>query len=181
MKHYLDILIEDRPMEEKYIHVRDKSIYHDRLPLENPVLKVEVPNKDGFIIPRFSISEDNVYTTRSLKIYKDTKTTFDLSDGIYKFTYSICPNEETFLIQYHLRTTILENLLSNTILKYFSTCEVSVNVDNSIGNTLALRDLATCTMLIKTAKISAKNGNIEMAKRLYCKIENIINNGMLHN
>jgi hypothetical protein len=179
MKHYLDIFIEDRPMDTKYLHVLDKSVYHDRLPIENPVLKVEVPNKSGFVLPRFSVGEDNVYTTRSLKYYKDTKTLFDLPDGIYIITYSICPNDETYVKKYHLRTAVLENKLDNLISELLSVCEPIINSSNSIDNENLMNELILCTTILKSAKIAASNGNIAMAVKLYCKVEKLINDYVL--
>lgn len=181
MKHNLDIYIEDRPMDTKYIHVIDKSVYHDRVPIENPVLKVQMPGKNSYVLPRFSVGEDNVYTTRSLKYYKDTKTLFDLPDGIYTFTYSICPNESLYVKIYHLRTAVLENKLDNYILENLNSCELIIDAGNGIDNEKAMNDLVMCTVVLKSAKIAANNGNTVMAKKLYCKAEKIVENyGLLY-
>lgn len=163
MAHRLKIKIEDVFEDPRYIRVIDWSEYSTVLELTNRVLKVEVPGLEDFKIVNIPVKNSAVYTTKSLKISKQLE---DLNDGLWRFTYSVCPNEKVYTVVTHFRAVLLQSRLYNLISKM-----VQLQDDSS--------DEALCSCLLKLEALKADSiddYNVQRAYDLYTDIERIIDN-----
>lgn len=177
MTHYLDIIVEDRLLNTTFIDVFDRTVYNSRIPVENAVLKVEVPGKSDFVLPRFTRGDLNTYTTRSLKFYKNVKETFELPDGIYTFTYSVCPNELLYCKVIHFRTANLQKKLNELIVQsLLNTCDEQYTDQFFATKMINQNKLTTVKFIIDAVKIYAKKGNLKQATDLYNRATKIIDN-----
>lgn len=165
MAHKLVIVIEDIQQDVNYIRAIDWSDYDKKMSITNRVMKVNVPGEEVFKLVPFPQGESISYSSKSLKI---SKTIEPLPDGLFTFTYSICPNERKFVIVNHFRTVALENTVMGVLAKVMGTCRGEGDVLNA---------LVTCLLNIRSLKSnSIDEFNVDKAYDLYAQTEKLINN-----
>lgn len=163
MAHELKITVEDVFQDQKYIRVADWSVYDKYLPVTNRVTKVEIPGQQTFKLIPLPQGGSFAYTSKSLKI---SKTIEGLPDGLWIFTYSICPNERKYTKVYHFRTVELENALYGYMAKVLGGC-----IDSEVNSILI-----ECALKIQALKTnSIDNNNCQKAYDLYTEVQSSIN------
>lgn len=114
MAHQLKIGVEDILQDPNYIRVIDWSEYDNRMSVTNRVLKIDIPLYNVYKLVNLPQSGSITYSSKSLKL---SKVVEQLPDGIWRFTYSICPNERKFVVYTHFRTVQLENRIMQLVAK----------------------------------------------------------------
>jgi hypothetical protein len=165
MAHQLRIQIDDILHDANYIMAIDWSIYDAKLPLTNRVMKVDIPGEPQYALVPFTASGRNSYSSKSLKLSKQIT---HLPDGLWVFTYSICPNERKFTQVSHFRCVQLQNSIYAGIAKLMGTRHYTPEIQGL---------LATCLLNIKALKANTIDQyNIQKAYDLYSDTERIYNN-----
>lgn len=163
MAHLLKIIIEDIQQDPNYIKAIDWSVYDTKLPVTNRVMKVNVPGHNTSRIITFSQSGSNTYSSKSLKLSKQIEV---LPDGLWTFTYSVCPNEKKFTVYNHFRTVELTNKLMSLIAK---------PNDFSSANRELPEACMECLLMIKSLKTNTLDRyNLNKAYDLYNDTDRII-------
>ena len=162
MAHQIKIIVEDIQQDKNYIRVVDWSVYDSRMPVTNRVLKVEAPHYDFKIVP-LTQGGSNTYTTKSLKMSNVVES---LPDGMWKFTYSICPNERKYSTIYHFRTVDLQNKIMGLAAKV-------INGEVPVSIVEALTSILLTVMALKANSI--EDYNTEKAYELYADAERKFN------
>lgn len=105
MAHKLLIDIQDSANDNKYIHVRDYSIWDPVLTVRDRIFQVLPPYGDQYW--RIPIPENGLMSISStmLGLAEDQ----DIPDGAYNYHYSVSPNNEVFIAACHYRVAILMN------------------------------------------------------------------------
>lgn len=150
IKHKLALEVPDTACEN-ILRIVDMSTYADvsLLPVECERLDITLP---GYDVPVYIT--DLTYnfalnlTAQDLQIVCATDdVTYDLHDGLYTISYSICPNEKVNVTYYHLRVTAITNAYYKEICKLeISNCEPSSEQKEKF------KDLAYIKMMIDAAK-----------------------------
>jgi hypothetical protein len=94
--HILSLYI-PKPEDSNVLVIRDISVYDPDLTITNPQLKLRVPGINNDIFVNFEPNNTNYYTSGDLFITPIGMDIQSLPDGIYEYTYSVCPNEDVFI------------------------------------------------------------------------------------
>lgn len=165
MAHKLKIIVEDILQDENYIRVIDWSVYDNRMSVTNRVMKVEIPGVTDFKLVPFSISDSTVYSSKSLKLDKGLRA---LPDGLWSFTYSICPNERKFVTVNHFRCVELEMRIMSALSKLAGTKGYTPEIQNNLVN---------CIVNIHALKTNAIDKyNTQKAYDLYADTNRLFDN-----
>ena len=84
--------------DTRTIEIQDISLYDTNIKVTNASLKINIPDDSTDYFVQFKVKGNTFITSNSLGI-TSTNCKQGLSylpDGIYNFTYSICPNETVF-------------------------------------------------------------------------------------
>ena len=151
-------------MDLQTITIVDKSEYMDAFP-ESPMLEVLPPGHTKWVNLPFKPRDINTITTGQLNLTCGEITT--LPDGVYRFTLSVCPNDSVFLCKANLRTTLIEYMMQNFILKVVDSCDEDAKIIK--------KKLIDIDCLLSAGKANARKGNIMKAAKLYNKANDILN------
>lgn len=163
MAHELKITVEDVFQDLNYIRVADWSVYDKYLAVTNRVTKVEIPGQQTFKLISLPQGASFAFTSKSLKICKRIEP---LPDGLWIFTYSICPNERKFTKVYHFRTVQLENALYGYMAKVLGGC-----IESEVNDILV-----QCALKIQALKTNnIDNYNCQKAYDLYSEVQSSLN------
>ncbi len=167
--HLPNIYIDDScNLDCRVLAIKDISIYDPDVAITNAVIKINIPNDPCDYLPPFAVKGKSYYTTNTFKITDAScgQGLASLPDGVYKITYSVCPNEELFVNLIFLRDCqtrcVVLNQLSNIIKG--GDCDI---IFDGYGNNITvqriqeLRDLLT---ILDTAKVEAKSGKYSQAE-----------------
>lgn len=148
----------------KTLSIMDTSYYP--VTPEAPTLVIEVPGFKQIQFP-FEVGRVNIFNSYSLALSsKNTiSSLLDLPDGLYTFTYSVCPNDQLYVVKYHLRTCKLEYKFAQNFAKTVNVCEVDSKF---------MRELQKIEVLIEGAKANAKICNTDKAVELYKKAKELL-------
>ncbi len=75
----------------EYLTIIDTSEYNPDVPIENPILRIELPNFNKYVDIPYTPKAVNNINSNLLKL---TTTKCDLPSGVYTITQSICPNDK---------------------------------------------------------------------------------------
>lgn len=97
--------------------VFDISLYDSNMSITNPSLKVNIPGSDCDFFPVFMLKGRTFLTSNSFNLTGAycSEGLQDLPDGIYTFTYSVCPNDAVYYTVKYLRTKSTENQILNLL------------------------------------------------------------------
>lgn len=164
MAHKLKIAVEDMLQSVNYIRIIDWSDYDTRMAVTNRVLKVEAPGEESFKLITLPQAGSISLTSKSLKLSKEL---IALNDGLWVFTYSICPNERLYNKVYHFRTVALHNKIMGFAAKVMCS-----QTDKEV-----LMCLVNCLCSIHALKANSINEyNIQKAYDLYKETERAFGN-----
>ena len=101
----------------KVISIQDISAYDNTIAITNPTIKFRIPGIDCDFFPTFAVSGTSFFTSNSFGITNAScnEDLQELPDGIYEYTYSVCPNEEVYVNGRFLRTCKTRSLIVNFI------------------------------------------------------------------
>lgn len=175
MAHKLAVYIDDCNNDCRVLTIRDISSYDSNITVTNPVLKLTIPGQDCNVFPVWMFSHTNYFTSASLGLTSGvcSESLIDLPDGLYDYTYSVCPNEEVFVRGSFLRTcqtecliyTLLGNTIKNRLCKNNNTCGCSENEQ-------LLKDLL---LILKSGKSDALEGRLLEACSKYSYVSERLN------
>lgn len=133
---------------------------------ESPILDITVP---GFQRVRFDFNLDkiNIFNSYSLRLTNSNtnNTVIELPDGLYEFTYAICPYDTLYQDKYHLRTCKLESRLAKYWAKAVSLCDTQAKI---------YKEIDKIEILLKGAKANAQICNTKKAVELYKKADELL-------
>lgn len=159
--HYLNLYIDENPSDCRTLNITDISLYDSEIAVTNPVIKINIPKDSCDYLPVFKVRGTSYYTTNSFGITKAScgQDLCSLPDGIYRITYSVCPNEEIFVTYSILRdcqtrSNILFQL--GNLLRGCCEGDVKDGYGNDITNK-RIEDLRDLILILDSAKIEAKN------------------------
>lgn len=162
-KNILDFEILDSD-NSKIIVFIDASTYIDKNP-EKPILEVVLPGFNQYFLVNIAHSQINVLNANTLGITKTFSDNYncltDLPDGIWEYTYRICPYDKVHTKKFVLRTALLNKKL-NSIYKKLENTDCSLKEDRKIKNKLTDIDI-----FINTAKAYAEDCNKEKSSNFY--------------
>lgn len=166
-RNVLSFLILDTANPKTFVFI-DTSHYFEQP--DRPLLEITPPGFNKYFL--VNIVAQNVNTLNSntigLSDVIGTSCLEDLADGVWILKYKICPYDEIFTIQYHLRTTKLENSLRSLYHELdFSDCDVAEDEDLK-------KDIIDIQLAIASGKANAEEGNIKEASTLYQIANNLV-------
>lgn len=115
----------------KVLEIQDITAYDSLIEIENATIKIEVPGIDCEYFPSFKVKGKSFYTTNTFGLTKaDCKEDLEaLPDGIYRITYSLCPNETVYQRYRLFRGCITRCKILSKITQYLSIPCDSPNYD----------------------------------------------------
>lgn len=165
--HHIAINVPDH-LNKCILRIEDFSVYNPILPFSAPSVLVQPP---GFPCVEFNLLNANVEQNFVLNLnacnleLQDSNCGFvqnNLPDGIYTVEFSVAPNDILYHKVYHLRTTILSNLLLDKYL------ELSLlNDDPTLETRSKLNNLTLIENYLNAGKAYAKNGDCKNAIKMY--------------
>ena len=162
-KNYLDFEILDTDNTKTLVFI-DGSTYLDEHP-EMPILQVNLPGFPQYFVVNISPRITNVLNANTIGITKtyagSYNTLSDLPDGVWTFTYRICPYDKVFVTKYQLISSQLNKKL-DSIYQQLENTDCSLKEDRQLKNKLVDIDI-----FLKTAKSYAKENNVDKASNFY--------------
>jgi len=109
MAHKLLIDIQDSTNDNKYIHVRDYSIWDPVLEVRDRLFQVLPPYADQYY--KIPVSENSLISVSSTMLGLPAEQ--DIPDGAYLYHYSVSPNNQVFISSCHYRVAVMMNKVLN--------------------------------------------------------------------
>ena len=150
-------------LDPKVLSFLDKSTYLEKSP-DKPLLEILVPGYSKSITVPYRINSYNTISAGQLNI--TCGKTEILPDGVYEITIRVCPHDTIFLTKYYLKTDLLQYEIDNLLLSVLNKQDMSEGFKKSINNIF---------ILLESAKVHARNGNVEEAIEMYTKVQKIVN------
>lgn len=148
----------------KTLSILDQSFYPTTP--EKPTLDITVP---GYSTVRFdfTVNKVNIFNSYSLRITNSLTDVdmIDIPDGVYEFTYSICPNDQLYTNFSYLQTCLIEARIAKYWAKVVTVCDTESKV---------FKELDKIEILIKGAKANAQLCNSDKAMELYRKADDLL-------
>lgn len=162
-QNYLDFEILDTD-DPKLIIFIDASVYLDPNP-EKPILEIVLPGFNQYFLVNIIPYQINVMNSNTIGVTKTFNNDYnclgDLPDGVWEYTYRVCPYDTVFIKKCVLRTALLNQKL-NCLYKLFDNADCSLKDDRKIKNKLTDIDI-----FIQTAKAYAAECNKSRASNFY--------------
>ncbi len=168
MAHQLNLSIEDDLLDLRFLSVTDLSVYDDRIAVTNLSMIVRVPGADVYNSVNFVKSEKTTYTSRSLK-YTTGQAPCELPDGLYEFTYSVCPNEQVYINKKHFRVSNLEWSIKSEMARTSINLYEEFDIDDCGNIKLSKEQNRLITLLYQLEAIRGAfyNDNYQKAVDIY--------------
>jgi hypothetical protein len=150
-------------LDPKVLSFLDKSMYLEKSP-DKPLVEILVPGYSKSILVPYRIHSYNSISAGQLNI--SCGKTENLPDGVYEITIRVCPHDSIFLTKYYLKTDLLQYEIDNLLLSILNKQDMSDSFKKAMDNVF---------ILLESAKVHARNGNVEEAIEMYKKVQKIIN------
>jgi hypothetical protein len=128
---------------------------------DSPMLRVVSPGYKKYFTINIEHGKINVISSNTLgwtEILEGDER-LDLPDGIWKFTYMICPYDHLQIAKYYLRTNILDSQLK----KIYAFIDVDCELEDR--ESCIRTELIEIHILIESAKANAEFGKIDKATK----------------
>ncbi len=162
-ENHLDFEVLDTD-DPKIIIFIDASTYLDTNP-EKPILEVVLPGFNQYFIINIIPYQVNVFNANTIGFTKTFTNEYnclgDLPDGVWEFTYRVCPYDLVYIQKCVLRCALLNQKL-NTIYRLLENTDCSLKEDRQLKNKLTDIDV-----FIHTAKAYAAECNKTKASNFY--------------
>lgn len=155
----------------KTLGIVDTSWYNPDIIIETPTIEILPP---GYVIatsPFFMTKALNVYNSNGVGITKASceEALIELPDGIWKFKYSICPNDKLFIEKFFLRTDKIQCRYTQAFLNLdLSDC------DSNEDKKTKMKKLEEIEFYINGAIAAANNQDPKLATDLYQKADKLL-------
>jgi hypothetical protein len=149
-------------LDPKVLSFLDTSTYLEKSP-DKPLVEVLVPGYSKSVIVPYKVNRFNTLSAGQLNITCGTND--NMPDGVYQLTIRVCPYEVVFCTKYYLKTDLLQYEIDDILLNILYKQELSDSIKKSIN---------TMFVLLESAKVHARNGNIEEATEMYKKIQKLV-------
>jgi len=167
MGHKLSLDIRDSINDNRFIQVSDYSIYDEVLGVNRKIFQVLPPYTDQYIKIPFLESGTKALSTTDLELTTGIDIG-DLPDGLYKFHYSIAPNDKVFIAINHFRTARLMNEVIGKMMLISVECTASVDQCGNIEINKYQNMLLHIWLLLTGAQAVGRNEYaIAQARNLY--------------
>lgn len=148
----------------KIIIFIDASTYMDNPP-EKPILELTLPGFNNYFIINIIPNQVNIMNANTIGITRtftnDYNCLVDLPDGVWEFTYRVCPYETVYIKKFVLRTAILNKKLKS-LYKLIESTDCSLKEDRKIKN-----KISDIHIFIETAKAYAEECDRARAGNFY--------------
>ncbi len=154
----------------KTLGIVDTSWYNPDITIETPTLQVTPPGYQVVASPFFMIKSLNIYNSNSFGITRASceEELLELPDGIWKFKYSICPNDKLFIERFYLKTDQIVCRYTQAFLNLdLNTCDDPVDKDKR-------KKLDEIEFYINGAIAAGNNQNAKLAADLYNKASKLL-------
>ncbi len=156
MAHCLNLYFPEQT-DARVQDIFDISLYDNNMSITNVSLKVNIPGSTCDFFPLFRLKGRTFLTSNSFGLTNTTCSAGlnDLPDGIYTFTYSVCPNASVYYTVKYLRTKSTENQILN-ILSGILTVPTSSPQYNLYGTDITdkrIQQLNYLLQLLEQAKV----------------------------
>lgn len=162
-RNYLDFEILDLDNPRNLVFI-DGSTYLEKYP-EKPILEITLPGFNEYFLVNIAPKTVNVLNANTIGITKTFQSSYDclvdLPDGVWTFTYRVCPYDSVYLTKNILISSQLNVKLEYLYMKLEGT-DCSLKEDRQLKNKLVDIDI-----FLKTAKAYAKECNITKASNFY--------------
>lgn len=155
MAHKPFITVEDGSYDTRFIYVKDLTIYDEMLEIKNRRLQVLLPFADEYRIINFQQHQENALSSITLGI--NNYTSEELPDGVYKFHYSIAPNDKINFAISHYRVAILMNKVLGKMMDSSINCQPGIDECGNVIVTKYQTALLHIWMLLKGCQTLACN------------------------
>lgn len=159
-KNDLSFLILDTDNPKTLVFI-DTSYYYKNP--DRPLLEITPPGFSKYFLVNIVARQVNTLNSTNIGMtdFLESLCLSDLADGIWTFKYKICPYDQVFTIQYHLRTVRLEQTLCQIFNSLdFSDCDIQ-------EDEFIKKNVTDIMLAIASGKANARAGNIREAHALY--------------
>lgn len=178
-QHLLNLYFPEQ-VDARVQDIFDISLYNPDMSITNVSLKVNIPGSDCDYFPLFMLKGRTFLTSNSFNL---TNTTCsgglqDLPDGIYTFTYSVCPNETVYYTIKYLRTKVTENNILNLMSSIMTVPDLTTQY-NLYGTNITdqrLIQLNNYYNLLQQAKVDVLYLRFTEAEDKFTYVTNQLNN-----
>jgi hypothetical protein len=178
-QHKLNLYIPEQT-DARVMDIFDISLYDSNLSITNASLKVNIPGSDCDFFPIFTVKGRTFLTSNSFGITNTFCSTGlnDLQDGIYTFTYSVCPNDTVYYTTKYLRTKVTENTILNLMSSIMTVPEntTQYNIYGTDVTDQKLIQLNNLYNLLQQAKVDVLFLRFTEAEDKFTYINNQLNN-----
>jgi hypothetical protein len=159
MQHCINLYFPEQT-DARVLEVWDISLYNPLIKITNASLKVNIPGSNCDYFPLVMVKGRTFLTTNSFGLTGSTCSAGlnDLPDGIYSFTYSVCPNETLYYSIKYLRDNVTRNNILNQISSILSVPDQSIqyNIYGTDVTNSKLNQLRYYLLLLDTAQVDVK-------------------------
>ncbi len=150
----LDFYLLPRTDRNKLVLI-DVSTYLE--PATTPIMSITLPGFKNLISLPFTPSSVNSINTSLLGL-SSLGTFNEFGDGVYKFSYSICPNDSAYITKFYLLDNNFHNLYADKLSEY---------INNDCSDAKVKNKLNEIDNLITGAHIQAERNNPIIATDWY--------------
>lgn len=137
---------------------------------DRPLLQVFPPGHNRYFVVNIMPGKVNTLNSSIIGLAPvlHTSSLVDLADGVWTFTYMICPYDKVFITKYYLRTTTLDQKL-NQVFDY-ADCDCEFERNEKFKN-----EIVDIILLVEKAKANAAKGEVSKASEAYQKASKRVN------
>lgn len=139
----------------------DASTYSEEP--ENPILSLLLPGSNKYLIANITPRVVNVLDSHTIGLSQALESwcPVDLPDGVYTYTYKICPYETLKITKSYLRTTLIDKDIAQIYetLSFIECCKDDL--------TAIKKELVDIYIFLESGKANATLGNIDKAGKDY--------------
>lgn len=154
----------------KTIGILDTSWYNPDITIETPVLEIVPPGYKLAASPFYQVKALNVFNSNSVGITRATceEELIELPDGLWRFKYSICPNDKLFIERFYLKTDQIKCRYTQAFLNLdLNNCDDPIDKDKK-------KKLDEIEFYIDGSIAAANNQNAKLATDLYNKASKLL-------
>lgn len=155
----------------KTLGILDTSWYNPDIVVETATIEIIPPGYSVAASPFYMIKALNVYNSNGLGITRASceEELVDLPDGIWRFKYSICPNDKLFIEKFFLKTDKIWCRYTQAFLN------LDLHNVNSKKDVERKKRLDEIEFYINGAIAASNNQDYKEAIDLYNKAEKLLN------
>lgn len=144
---------------------------------DSPILEIKLPYSEKIFTFNIDYKNINILNSNNIGLnnFLECNNLADFVDGIYTFTYKICPYKELYITKYHLKSDFLQDIIYEIYSK--------IECEHLINNAYIKKEILEIQLLLESAKANTIKHNIikgtkdyELSLKKANKLLNFVNN-----